>query len=59
MLGEGPEPVTPCGGCRQRLREFAAPDTPVLVADARGVQQRFTLQELLPHGFGPEHLQRP
>ena len=59
VLGEGPEPVTPCGGCRQRLREFAAPDTPVLVADARGVQRRFTLQELLPHGFGPEHLQRP
>jgi cytidine deaminase len=56
VLGEGPSPVTPCGGCRQKLREFAAPDTPVLVADPNGVTARFTLGQLLPHGFGPEHL---
>jgi cytidine deaminase len=37
VVGEGPAPVTPCGGCRQKLREFAAPDTPVLVADGQGV----------------------
>ena len=59
VLGEGPALVTPCGGCRQKLREFAAPDVPVLVADGRGVQRCFTLDELLPHGFGPEHLSRP
>lgn len=56
VVGEGPAWVTPCGGCRQKLREFAAPDTPVLVADGLGVQRRFTLDELLPHSFGPEHL---
>ena len=56
VVGEGPAWVTPCGGCRQKLREFAAPDTPVLVADGLGVQLRFTLDELLPHSFGPEHL---
>ena len=56
VVGEGPSWVTPCGGCRQKLREFAAPDTPVLVADGQGVQLRFTLDELLPHSFGPEHL---
>ena len=56
VVGEGPPWVTPCGGCRQKLREFAAPDTPVLVADGLGVQRRFTLDELLPHSFGPEHL---
>jgi len=56
VVGEGPTPVTPCGGCRQKLREFAAPDTPVLVADGVGVQRWFTLEELLPHSFGPEHL---
>lgn len=56
VLGEGPTPVTPCGGCRQKLREFAAPDTPVLVADSHGVQLWFTLEQLLPHSFGPEHL---
>ncbi len=59
VVGEGPSLVTPCGGCRQRLREFAAPDTPVLVADAQGVQCWFTLDQLLPHGFGPEHLLPP
>ena len=56
VVGEGPSLVTPCGGCRQKLREFAAPDTPVLVADGLGVQRWFTLDELLPHSFGPEHL---
>ena len=56
VLGAGPTWVTPCGGCRQKLREFAATDTPVLVADGHGVQRRFTLEQLLPHSFGPEHL---
>ena len=56
VVGEGPPWVTPCGGCRQKLREFAAPDTPVLVADAQGIRQGFTLAQLLPHAFGPEHL---
>jgi cytidine deaminase len=56
VVGEGPNWVTPCGGCRQKLREFASPDTPVLVADGMGVQLWFTLEELLPHSFGPEHL---
>ena len=58
VAGEGPAWVTPCGGCRQKLREFASPDTPVLVADGQGVQLWFTLEELLPHSFGPEHLKQ-
>lgn len=58
VLGEGDRLVTPCGGCRQRIREFADPDTPILVADPRRVREQFTLAELLPHSFGPENLQR-
>jgi len=55
--GPNPPPVTPCGGCRQKLREFAAADCPVWVADGAGVLvASFTLGELLPHSFGPEHL---
>lgn len=42
---------TPCGGCRQRLAEFADDTTPVHVCDTRGVVQTFTLGELLPHKF--------
>ena len=47
---------TPCGGCRQRIREFAAPDTVIIIANPSGEQQRFTLADLLPHSFGPENL---
>jgi cytidine deaminase len=56
VVGEGPRLTTPCGGCRQKLREFAGDDTPVIVADLQQVRGRFTLGELLPHSFGPEHL---
>jgi len=56
VVGDGPRLVTPCGGCRQKLREFADDDTPVIVADAQTVRGRFTLGELLPASFGPEHL---
>ena len=56
VVGDGPAWVTPCGGCRQKLREFAAPGTPVIVANGEVVQARFTLDELLPQSFGPEHL---
>jgi cytidine deaminase len=56
VVGEGPRLVTPCGGCRQKLREFADDDAPVIVADAHTVRGRFTLGELLPASFGPEHL---
>ncbi len=57
VCAEAPEPVTPCGGCRQKLREFAAGDCPVWVADLQGLRGSYTMAELLPHGFGPQHLQ--
>ena len=47
---------TCCGGCRQRLREFASGNTPIYAAGPDGVRAMFTLEELLPHSFGPEHL---
>lgn len=56
VVGDGEALVTPCGGCRQRLREFADPETPVVVADGATVRARFTLAELLPASFGPENL---
>ncbi len=59
VAGEGETPVTPCGGCRQRLRELAEASTPVLVADPSGLRLRTTLGELLPHAFGPAHLGGP
>ncbi len=56
VLGISNEPVTPCGGCRQKIREFAAPDTPIHVAGADGVQMTLTLEALLPQSFGPDNL---
>jgi cytidine deaminase len=55
---EAPELATPCGGCRQRIREFARPATPIHVAGPEGIRRRFTLEELLPASFGPENLSR-
>lgn len=56
VLGEGEALVTPCGACRQRIREFAAPQTPVHVAGPEGVRRSFTLEDLLPSSFGPDNL---
>jgi deoxyribose-phosphate aldolase len=56
VVGEADEPVTPCGGCRQRLREFARDDCPVICADATRLRARHTLGGLLPASFGPSHL---
>jgi cytidine deaminase len=50
-------PITPCGGCRQKLREFAADDCPIHTAGLDSVQATHTLGQLLPLGFGPHHLQ--
>ncbi len=50
------ELCTPCGGCRQRLREFAPGDAPIHLADLERVRRTTTLDELLPLSFGPEHL---
>ena len=57
VAGAGAEPCTPCGGCRQRLREFGGPDLLVRVMDENGAERlRRRLSELLPDSFGPENL---
>ena len=56
VLGKGDALVTPCGGCRQRIREFADLDVPVICHGVEGEPLVTTLAELLPHSFGPEHL---
>ena len=46
----------PCGVCRQVLREFA-PNIEIICLNGAGEERTFTLEELLPHSFGPEYLQ--
>ena len=56
VTGSGSMPVTPCGGCRQRIREFADPDVTVICHGVDGQPLSQTLAQLLPHSFGPEFL---
>jgi cytidine deaminase len=57
ILGEGDLLLTPCGGCRQKLREFGNDELRILSCDAAGeVRRVFLLGELLPYAFAPEQL---
>ena len=44
-------PCTPCGGCRQRIREFADDETLILAIDDSGEWQEFSIKQLLPASF--------
>ena len=46
--------IPPCGGCRQRLAEFAGPEPKIHLCDGAGIAQTVTLGELLPKAFGVE-----
>ena len=56
IVGDSPEPVTPCGGCRQKIREFADTETVIEVCDLNGLKKTYTMDDLLPDSFGPENL---
>ena len=56
VIGDGEEPCVPCGGCRQRLREFMPLDATVHLLADDGARAQMTLEELLPRSFGPEYL---
>lgn len=51
LVASGAVPITPCGGCRQRIAEFAEPDCPIHCCDEAGERARLTLGALLPHAF--------
>jgi cytidine deaminase len=56
VIADAPVPVAPCGGCRQKLAEFAAPEVAVTMANTDGLTLTMTMAELLPGAFLPEHL---
>ena len=57
VAGRGEDFCVPCGICRQVIREFA-PQLEIICLNGMGEERSFSLEELLPHSFGPEHLGR-
>ena len=56
VIGSGNLLCSPCGACRQRIREFASLKTPIHMCNTKGHLKTSTLEELLPDSFGPENL---
>ncbi len=56
VVADSPVPITPCGGCRQKLAEFARPDATIIMAGLQGELARMTMAELLPGAFSTAHL---
>ncbi len=51
IIADGDAKAAPCGGCRQKINEFATPDLQISVINTTGDISKFTLGELLPHSF--------
>ncbi len=56
VIADAPAPVPPCGGCRQKMAEFADGDTPVTLATLAGETLETTVAKLLPGAFGRAHM---
>jgi cytidine deaminase len=57
VVGDTPQPISPCGVCRQVLIELCAPNMPVYMANLHGSIVEMTISELLPGAFTPDDLQ--
>ena len=58
VIADSPTPVPPCGGCRQKILEFAQPDTVVTLATTGGAALQMTAGELLPGAFDAGHMDK-
>lgn len=58
VVADSPAPVPPCGGCRQKIAEFASAQTQVVMVTLSGQELTMTLDELLPGAFGPRHMDK-
>jgi cytidine deaminase len=56
VMTKNDEGGIPCGGCRQRIREFSDSTTQIIMCSPDGIQNRMNLSELLPQSFGPEYI---
>lgn len=51
VIADAPVPVTPCGGCRQKLFEFATSDARITMATTGGESREMAVADLLPGAF--------
>ncbi|WP_137699444.1 cytidine deaminase [Marimonas lutisalis] len=58
VIADAPHPVSPCGGCRQKLAEFARHDVPVTMTTTSGDSMTVTIGDLLPAAFDQSHMDR-
>lgn len=58
VIADSPKPVSPCGGCRQKIAEFAGPDVKVTLATTDGIVQETTVAALLPGSFDADYMSR-
>lgn len=58
VIADCPDPVPPCGGCRQKIAEFAGPDVRVTLCTTDGQAKVTTLADLLPGSFAAAHMDR-
>ena len=58
VIADSPIPVSPCGGCRQKLAEFGKGTVKVTLATTDGLRQETTLADLLPGAFTAEYMER-
>ena len=56
VTGNTLEPISPCGACRQVIREFSDKDTIIILANRDGKYKIASIEELLPYSFGAEDL---
>lgn len=56
VIGETPDPISPCGACRQVMSELLNPQAQIILANTKGQVKEVTLQELLPFAFAPSDL---
>ena len=58
VIADSPEPVPPCGGCRQKIAEFAGQDVKVTLCTTDGKSRVMTVADLLPGVFTAAHMDR-
>lgn len=57
IIADTKELISPCGACRQRIKEFAIPQTTVTICNLQGQHRQYTIEQLLPDGFAAKEVQ--